>query len=289
MIDSLRLMSARLSRPIDFIGCTEIAPRVASILRGWNISTGPVEASPEPLVRIEKDASGFRWLSDTGSLPTSWARTPARTAFEICIDLHVHLSGWHLRDAPSICLLHCAAVRMGGGLVVFPSTFKAGKSILAMQLASAGYMVFGDDLLMLAPDNRTGIALGMLPRLRLPLPDSLDGPARAFIASRRGYEDHARLYVELEPSELADFGVTAPVSGFVLLDRQAGGEAELSPVSQGEMMKFAIGRNFADGLTQIEIFDRFEAITRDRPRLRLRYARCEDAVALLARQFGGAK
>ena len=287
MTELLRLTFPVLARPIDLVGCDNTADDLASILRGWNPAVGPIETEPAPHVRIEKTETGFNWISQTGSLPRRWSERPSRTAMDIVVDIHVHLSGWHLQTAASHCLVHCAAVRIGAGLVVFPSTYKAGKSVLSVQFAKAGFRVYGDDLLMLAGDNCTGIALGMLPRLRLPLPETIDAPTGGFIDARRGFADETRMYVALKETELASLGESAPVSGFVLLDRQADGPAVLNPVSQGEMMKFAIGRNFTDGLTQIEIFDRFEAITRDRRRLRLRYSRGEDAIALLARVFGG--
>ena len=57
--------------------------------------------------------------------------------------------------------------------------------------------------------------MGIAPRLRKPLPDSLGSRLLRFIAERTGPSDRQWVYVKLGEGELAPLGDVAPIKAFV--------------------------------------------------------------------------
>lgn len=281
----LRVALSGLARPLEFVDCPELAHGFAAILRGWDVHAVPLEGGPEPLASFRLRGGVYEWTS--GPPSPEWARKPPATMFEAICDLHYELIDWFLEENPSHMCLHCAAVQFGSGLVVFPSPRRAGKSTLVLQLAAAGgCRVFGDDVLPVEPGTGHGMALGILPRVRLPLPGTIREETGTFLESRKGPGDRHYQYVGLAESELAPFGAVSPVRGLVLLDRRGSGPAEMTPVSEGEMLKLIIRRNFADEVPAPDLFDRLAALTAAAGRWRLRYADGRQASAALAEAFG---
>ena len=72
------------------------------------------------------------------------------------------------------------------------------------------------------------MALGIAPRLRLPLPAAASSAFHAFVEVHRGLSDHESLYLALPPALLAPYGTTAPIGAVVLLDRKMSGEPGLN-------------------------------------------------------------
>jgi hypothetical protein len=219
-------------------------------------------------------------------VPYRWTRRPPHTTFSALCDIHYELSEWFVRENPGYFCLHCGAVRIGDGVVVFPSDQKAGKSVLTMQFAQAGHEVFGDDVLAIAPKTHDAVALGLLPRMRLPLPETAGSAFADFVAQRRGPVGGHYQYMALRESEFAPFGKRAPILGFVLLERQPDGGASIEAVSQGEILKHVIRKNFATDIPALRIFNRLKSLTGRVRRFRLSYSRGADAIALLTREFG---
>lgn len=287
---SVRVASPWLSFDLDFVGCPKVPVALASILRGWDLTTGPVRPASRDKIEFRWSGRKLLWHSATKPVPKSWIDLPPATVFDAVCDIHYEMSDWFLAERPGHLGLHAAAIEFGKGLVVFPSTIKAGKSVLTIAAAAAGLRIFGDDVLAVHPKTHDGVALGMLPRLRLPLPASLSSSFHAFLAARRGNSNKRHHYVDLKDHELAPLGTTAPIAGFVLLDRKENGRATLGSVSHGEMLKCAISRNFAsDVLGAAEIFSKAEKLTAKAGRFRLTYADCDDAIEHLAGKFGWPK
>ena len=284
------MTSPWLSFDLDFAGCPKVPAALASILRGWDMTAGPARPSSRERIEFRWSGRKLRWQSATKPVPQSWIELPPATIFDAVCDIHFEMSDWFLLDHPGHLGLHAAAIEFGKGLVVFPSTIKAGKSVLTIAAAAAGLRIFGDDVLAVHPKSHEGVALGMLPRLRMPLPDSASKSFHDFLAARRGGANKRHLYVALKEDELAPLGATSPIAGFVLLDRKENGRATLGPVSHGEMLKCAISRNFAGQvLGAAEIFAKAEKLTANARRFHLTYADCDEAIELLAKKFGGPK
>src|SRR5688572_9247567 len=72
--------------------------------------------------------------------------------------------------------LHAGAARVGDGLIVLPGDSMSGKSTLSLQLARRGARFVGDDRLLVGDGTAlggdggpAGVALGLTPRVRLPI------------------------------------------------------------------------------------------------------------------------
>jgi hypothetical protein len=141
--------------------------------------------------------------------------------------------------------LHGGAVEFAGRLVIFPSRYRAGKSVLCGCLAAQGRRLFADDVLPLREADNYGVAPGTKPRLRLPLPDDLGDATRRFLKNHAGLASKRYLYLDLPPEQLARRGETAPIGGFVLLERDAAFRPSLSPVKESEVLRRVILQNFA--------------------------------------------
>jgi hypothetical protein len=201
-------------------------------------------------------------------------------------DVHDVMFDWFMVDNPGHLCLHAAAVRIGCGLICFPSIHKAGKSTLCVQLAASGQKVYCDDVLPIEPKKNDGVALGIAPLLRRPLPGDLGVPLHEFIAARKGPTNRGWLYVRLGQHELAPFGERAPIKAFVFLDRRSRSRAKLEPVQESDMLKELILQNFAEQVPPVEILDRLLSITQNAQCCQLRFDRVCDAARLLVDAFG---
>jgi hypothetical protein len=125
------------------------------------------------------------------------------------------------------------------------------------------------------------VALGIAPRLRLPLPE-VAGPAfRDWVASVAGPRN--RQYQYLRPARQAGHGVTRPVAAFVILDRQdAPCAARLEPVAPDRAMDALLHQNFTRDRHSADVLRAMAAMLTTRPTYRLRYAAPDEAVACLA-------
>jgi hypothetical protein len=169
--------------------------------------------------------------------------------------------------------------------VVFPSSYHAGKSTLAVRLAAAGAPVYTDDVLAVTSSGDQGVAFGVAPRLRLPLPHDAGRQFRRFVARHRGPSNKRYLYLNLPPGTQAPHGRQAPIGGFVLLDRQPSGRAELVPASKGQVLRRVIVQHFARSFAATVMVDRLRGLLERVPCFSLRYSHLDDAVAVLQERF----
>jgi hypothetical protein len=205
---------------------------------------------------------------------------------DVICDVHDVIFDWFLKDNPWHLCLHAAAVRMGRGLVCFPSVHKTGKSTLCVALAALGQTVYSDDVVPIEPMKNWGVAMGIMPRLRRPLPARLDPSLREFIAERKGPADGDWLYVKLRGAEVAPFGQQAPIAALVFLDRKRQSRAQLKPIDNSEMLRELILQNFADQIPPVSVMDRLLTITKNAQCCRLQFDRVLDAANLLVEEFG---
>ena len=106
---------------------------------------------------------------------------------------------------------------MGGGLIVFPSTYRAGKSTLIAALAASGVRTHADDLMPLTQGE--GVALGINPRLRRPLPANAPDRLLMFVARHAGPRDRRYQYLDLPAPLLSPHGERRPILRANLLFR----------------------------------------------------------------------
>ncbi len=268
-----------------FNGCDEVMEGLTAIMRGWDVREETDRSPKRAIVRLRRTRRGYRRVS-------AWVRTPSecREAFrthytDALFGVYYDLLGWYAQAQTVRPCLHSAAIRFGSGLVVFPNTTKAGKTTLAIQLAMNGYQIFCDDWLPIQHGSH-GVALGILPWLRLPAPAHVRDDFRRFLEFRRGPGNARWMYVDLRTDELAPHGATAPVSRLVLLDRKPRGRPRLTAVTKDTMLSELIEQNYARQLPAIDIFDQMHALTQAADCYSLRYASVAQAAAVLQDAFG---
>jgi hypothetical protein len=271
---------------IAFTRCPEVVDGLTSILHGWGVRR--IARSPRRKVhaQITKTASGYRWRSDSMPKPAPWSKRAPASTMEAVWDLHDVFFDWWLKENPRHLCIHGAAVHISDGLVCFPSVTRAGKSTLCVQLVLSGRLVYCDDVLPIEPRSNRGMAMGIAPILRKPVPRNLGSAFINFVAERRGPSNKNWTYVTLRDGEIAPFLDLAPIKGLVLLERDSRRGAELEAVSRSDMLKEIILQNFASAVPPGQILDRLLQIVECAECYRLRYGRTSSAARLLEDTFG---
>ncbi|MFN3281231.1 MAG: PqqD family peptide modification chaperone [Tabrizicola sp.] len=191
-------------------------------------------------------------------------------------------------DDRLICL-HAAAVEMAGRLVVFPNVRRAGKSTLSSALARAGHPLFSDDVLPLSftTDNLAwGRAMGIAPRLRLPLPATVDPFFRDWVDSVAGPKNRQYQYLCLRDQPA--HGLVRPLGAFVILDRRDERILpRLEPVAPDAALDALLHQNFTRDRHSGDVLLAMAAVLAMRPVFRLTYDDLSEAVACLEQAFAG--
>lgn len=281
------LRPAGLTATLRFEGVAELAAALRGAMPGWPLTAVPDGAATpsNQALTVWREAGGYAQAVAGRTRPRSLPGA-ATAAASLIADLIDRL----LEARPGQSGLHCAAVEIDGRLVLFPATHRAGKSLLCAAFAAAGHRVFADDVLMLEVDGRgaaTGEALGIAPRLRLPLPAGLPGELAAFIAAQEGVSDRRYRYLGLGQARLADHGERRPLGAIVLLDRVAGTPSpSLTALSPGDGLLQLLGQSLAGGVAAdpARRLARLLPMMRDLPCRSLRY---DDPVAAVERIVAG--
>ncbi len=279
MKDILHLEIEGLSRPIALIDCRDLLDHFPIIFPGWRIIEVP-ENAESPILTLRREET-------THILEADWLDKPLRRKDKVdaICGLVAELIRAYVNDDVNFLCLHGAAAEFAGKLVIFPSKYRAGKSILSTCLAAAGIRLFCDDALPISLVEGHGIASGLAPRLRLPLPDNLSTESRQFIETNTALEGRQYLYLDLKDGALAARGRSAPVGAFVLLEREEGVAPVLEAITEGEVLRQVVWQNFAREAEATRILERLSQMVGNAERYRLRYDRAEDAVALLKETF----
>ena len=189
-------------------------------------------------------------------------------------------------DRTLICL-HAAGVRMGKKLVVFPNIRRAGKSTLSCALAHAGYGVFSDDVLPTSfgeGGQAIGHAMGIAPRLRVPLPDSASEDFKNWVATNSGPANKQYKYLDLpdQPGR----GDVLDIGAFVILDRsETATEPSLTTVSPDKAMNALLHQNFTRDRHSIDLLAKFADVLTTLPSYQLHYFDLESAIDCLEAEF----
>ena len=163
-----------MSRSVKLTDCGDLFEYFPVIFSGWQI-TEIQQDIENPIVTMCASTQGYE-------LTAEWLSEPQRCknkANAICAFVSKMVRAY-IDDDQNLLCLHGAAAEFGGSLVVFPSKFRSGKSVLSACLAYADVKIFCDDVLLVDLEKGQGIAAGLAPRLRLLLPGCLSGPASHF-------------------------------------------------------------------------------------------------------------
>lgn len=282
MGDRLYLHFGGLNGPVLMQGCEELLAPMKRILPGWPFSAGPGVPKADPVATI-RPAEGGRYLISTQGRPGEERRydsvdTVCDLIVELSLDLH--------RSADWLMCLHAAAIEIAGRLIILPNIRCAGKSTLTACLAARGHRIFSDDFfpVSLSPEGHLrGQATGILPRLRLPVPESFSAEFRQWVAGNPG--DGNRRYKYLSLPDVPAHGTSLPFGAMIFLDRGDAGPPALQPMATVEAVAALLHQNFAREVHTGTILGTTEALFRTVPAYRLTYGSAEDAAALLAERF----
>ena len=272
-----------LAAPIRVIGCEALLSDFSRYFPAWPYQVSATD-DREPFVTLIGNDNKFRLaFVDRG---------PAihTTAVNAACDLIAAISRQIPRENPAQLCLHAASAKIGEGLIVFPATRRAGKSTLMAVLASKGIPVFGDDILPVTTTAGLplyGLAGGIAPRLRMPLPPETPEALLDYLHANPGPVNRQYRYVP--SNEVVQHGDRSPISSFVHLDRVDSGPARLEPLSRGIMLKSLMKQNFARDGTAQHILSALYTLASNTSSWALIYSDLEQAADLLINQFAGSK
>ena len=214
-------------------------------LNGWPIRRLPdltagdmdIKITEHPNNQIEVDLAG------PGALNSMFDNE-----FDAADGLASALVSAYVSQQSDVLCLHAGTAKIGSGLVVLLGNSLAGKSSVAVQLASAGYRLFGDDRLAIrvgGDGQAVGRCLGLTPKVRLPLPADCGARFAEYVESFTEIRDEETAYLKLWEGEAAVFQEEAPLTAFIILNRSEGGGANLEPASRSQIVKAMMAQSFA--------------------------------------------
>ena len=122
-----------LHAPVMFTGCEALYPIFTAVLRDWPMVMTDFLPGSEVVITLERIAGRYERRSTWQPEPVGF-RDPVDAVCDFIVDLiHAYVA----EHQKNLCL-HGAAVELGAGLMVFPNTYRAGKSILSIKLVSLG-------------------------------------------------------------------------------------------------------------------------------------------------------
>jgi len=269
------LSLAHIPDPVEFAPGTEIiAGKLASVLTGW--PSGEV-GSGTPFMMIARGQRGY-WIER----PDDGWRVRAPTQVTAISILIVEIVDALIANGRHLGALHAAAAHFYGRLVLFPAESRAGKSTLMARLAASDHRIFADDLMPIDLDSGEAIAIGCLPRLRLPLPCNARPDFSAFVRRRLRIKDSRYGYVEPRAGRKVTFGERAPVGAVVTLSRSLEPvAASLQSISLGDAALCVLLRDTRRNVATDQLLDDYLSIIGDIPGFRLVYSDLEDGVSCL--------
>jgi Coenzyme PQQ synthesis protein D (PqqD) len=273
-----------IAAPLRLTGAEMILPVLQRVAFGWPHRAVTTDPHASPFFSITARAEGALLTCEShiqGSAPRRFDAVNA--VCDAMVGLALALPAEH----PNLICLHAAAVAMNGRLVVFPNVQRAGKSTLSAALAQAGHALFSDDVVPLSftrDGHAKGYAMGIAPRLRLPLPEALGQGFRDWAEAVGGPRNRQYMYLALAAQPPR--GELLPLGAFVILDRQESPvDARLEPVGPDVAMDALLFQNFTRDRHSGDILRAIAATLADRPSFRLTYHNLDDAVACLGSQF----
>ncbi|AIA76407.1 serine kinase [Halomonas campaniensis] len=257
----------------------DLLPVIHQAMPGWRLTPCEVQQHA-PSICVWRHPNGY-W-QEAPALPGGMLLdTPAGTACSVIADL----AGAYLRHHPEHIGLHCGAVEVNQQLVIFPDSHRAGKSTLTAAFAAAGYRVFGDDVLALTSCGE-GVALGVAPRLRLPLPETLASEFHQFVANHLGPHDDRYGYLALNEQQLASHGMRCPLGAVLLIERDESiSEPQLVRLQPGDGLWQLLQQNFAEHESDQTLIERFLPLLKDLPCFLMRYRDAYEAATWLATEI----
>lgn len=270
-----------LKHPVALENADEIGAMLPAILSAWPHRILTTPPSEPPFITVSP-AGPDRWNvlhADQPDAPRIWDGVNT-----VC-DIVAEMAWERLRSDPDLLCLHAAAIDFNGRLVVMPNARRAGKSTLAIALARLGRPLYSDDFLPVRVDAEArtcaGIANGIQPRLRLPLPEGFSDAFHAEVAQDPGPSN--RQYKYLSNAPVAPWGETLPLGAMVMLERSDDPQPpHLSVMAREDALASLITQNFARTRHAGAILRSVDLLSRNLPIYRLTYHSAEEAAEYLS-------
>ncbi len=176
--------------------------------------------------------------------------------------------------------LHAGSAAIDGNLVVFPGPSLAGKSTLALQLASRGHLLGGDDRLLIGPLQEKpgtkieGVTLGLNARMRLPINPRAGSAFVDYVAARTRYADWLppRIgFIFPREGEVARFSQRFPLAAIVMPLRRETGGVGLEPFPFSDIMRLLLEQTHAPHLPARQLIEAVRLLARTVPCVALRF------------------
>jgi hypothetical protein len=269
-------------------GADPLLPFLPYFLGGWDLRWAGDERGPDIRADVEVVDGGDGSFRVVGHGPGG-ADFAFDNPYDAANGLAGALIGAFVARTPDTICIHAAAAQVGNGLVVLIGESHAGKSSVALQLAVLGNRFFGDDQVAVRlASPPTGLCLGLMPKVRTPLPADCGEPFREFVEAYTAMEGEGMVYLKLWDREAGSFGERAPVRALVFLDRVDSGPAELGAAGRAELVKAMVETAFAPHLGSAELVAGLTCLAAEADVRRLRFSSSREAAALLSRTYGRA-
>lgn len=278
MSESLYLYFEGLNGPLCLTGCEHLTESFPVLFPDWNYCTG--EHHVTPIISIVFESDEYR-------LSTSWSdevKSYSDKADIFCELIAQLLIAKSFSD-PEALYLHAASVVINGKLIVFPSQYRAGKSLLTTCMTAAGCLYFCDDVFPLTLDECKGKPLSIAPRLRIPIPGTTDLKSVNFIESHMALRGKRYAYLALESELRVPQNDLLDIGAFVLLERRDGVRAQVEELPAAVVFRQLIKQNFAREVEGSLILSALSRSISQAQCVRICYDRTEDAVNLLKEYF----
>lgn len=278
----IQLRFKGISSPISLEDTPELLEAIQTTFPAWPWRKLSRRSPLPAVIRFTHDGTQFhrhsRWV-DTPNPDDDPADAMCNFVSDI-VDCY-------LDEHPGTLGLHASAVRLGKGLIVFPSTHRAGKSLLTTLLVSKGGILFSDDVLMIPKRGRHGMATGIAPRLRLPLPSQVGSAFEGFIEQQGLCANERYGWVRLGPQNIAPLGEKAPIAAIIMLNRQedVAVAPELTEAPRALALHTLVRQGFELGDSASDVLKRLSTVAKHSACYTLNYHSAEQAADYLVKQF----
>ncbi|WP_158221843.1 PqqD family protein [Actibacterium pelagium] len=263
--------------------CEELLALIDTIMPGWPYRVSSEDNGQSPFFEIGPAKADGKYPTRAiikGTDPKNLV--PVNAICDVSAALSTEPS---FLDKGLLCM-HTAAVEMNGRLVLFPNNRRAGKSTLTVSMSAKGYPIFTDDYLSLSLDDDmhiSGKANGILPRARLPLPNSVED----LLAQGTDLDKSVgnKQYRYIAPFDLPPHGTKCPVGAIVFLDRAEGESTRLESVDPDETIDNLLYQNFGRHVHSGVTLALLSHMAMKLPVLKLKYAEAAEATSYLGEYF----
>ncbi len=272
-----------LSAPVDLSGCPDVVAILPEILAFWPFEILNKNAGDAAFFVVRPHKSGYVVGSPYFEKPKTFP-----DALNTVCALVAELAWEQIRATPALLCIHAAAVEINGRLLLIPNKRRAGKSTLTAALAARGYRVFTDDFLPLMLNDRDqlcGVASGISPRLRLPLPAGFGPENAAFVADHQGPSNRQYQYLQLCNTVLASKDDMLPIGGILVLNRDDSTKLAMSIPEPAEVLRALITQNFAREMNSSGVLRSLEFLVFNAQCHELDYAESGQTLDLIEETF----